>query len=342
MGKIASYFPKRNKATIAAKAMALGLQSAKSWSDADNAILKRSFRFESKAKLLHLLPHRTWPAILAQGERLGAKRYRNRPRIEVNENYFKKWSPRMAFILGFILADGCIIKGTYKGYSDSLKFGVQLKDADIIEKIKKELESGHKISFVKNTAHFCVSSQQIVDDLKKLGIKYRKSLNEKIPNVPGKFKKDFIRGVIDGDGSIWYDSRNYPTLSLCGGKNTLTYVRDYFKKHFGANSTIGRRKFSKEAGNYLYQIAYRANTAKKLILHLYNNAEIFLDRKYNLAMKCEDIDMKERKNYSQNEKDSIRRHYNTGTPADFISILPTRKWENIQFQARKMKVYKRK
>jgi hypothetical protein len=52
--------------------------------------------------------------------------------------------------------------------------------------------------------------------------------------------------------------------------------------------------------------------------------------------------MKERKNYSQNERDLIRRRYNTGTPADFTSILPTRKWGNIQFQAREMKVYKRK
>ena len=89
--------------------------------------------------LLFLLPKRSKTAIWAQGERLGLKQNRNYPRLAVNEDYFKKWSSEMAYILGFILADGCIIEGTHKGYSGALKFGVHPKDIDILEKIKKQL-----------------------------------------------------------------------------------------------------------------------------------------------------------------------------------------------------------
>lgn len=296
------FFPKRNKATIAAKAMNLGLLSAKTWQNTDNKLLCSRFANSSKKELLSLFPRRTWPAILAQGERLGIKRNRNKPRLNINENYFSKWSPNMAYILGFILADGCIIKGTYKGYSDSLKFGVQLKDKDILEKIKIELRSGHRISIIRNAAHLCITSQKIVDSLKHLGITYQKSLNEIVPDVPDKYKRDFVRGVIDGDGGISFDKRSYPTLALCGGKNTVSFVRDYFWIKQRAFSVVGKRKFSPKINKYLYGITYRANTAKKISLFLYKNTALYLDRKYKLALRCQNIQIRQRINSSLYEK----------------------------------------
>ena len=260
------------------------------------------FASASQEELQKLFPRRTRKAIMAQGERLGLKRNRKKPRLYVNEDYFKKWSPNMAYILGYILADGCIIKGTYTGYSDSLKFGVQLKDKDILEKIKKELSSEHSISINKNAAHLCITSQKIVDNLKCLGITYRKSLKETVPVVPKEYKKDFIRGIIDGDGGISFDKRRYPTLRLCGGINTLSFVKNYFWKKFQAYSIIGKRTFSSSANNCLHAISYRANTAKKLMLHLYNNASLYLDRKYQLAMKCKTVFIKTRINNSVYKK----------------------------------------
>jgi hypothetical protein len=288
------YFPKRNKATIAMKALNLGLPSAKLWHLQENAILRKKFISASRDELLKLLPDRTWPAIIAQGERLKLKRNRKKPRLNINENYFSTWSPNMAYILGFILADGCIIRGTYKGYSDSLKFGVQLKDRDILEKIKKELHSEHAISIIRNAAHYCVSSKKIVDSLKALGITHQKSLKETVPNVPDKYIKDFIRGLIDGDGGISIDSKSYPTLRLYGGINTVNFVRDYFLKNFNAYSGIGKRQSKLAPNIYLCYIAYRTNTAIKLINFLYRNAKIFLDRKYELAMQCHQIQIRKR------------------------------------------------
>ncbi len=221
-------FPKRSKATIVAKALNINLPSAKLWQPGENKILRKYFSKYPIQELLKLLPRRSKTAIWAQGERLGLRQNRNHPRLSVNENYFKKWSSEMAYILGFILADGCIIEGTYEGYSGSLKLGVNKKDIDILEKIKLQLASQHKISIGKEAAHLGITSQVIVSDLKSLGIVYRKSLHENVPIIPKKYIKDFIRGIVDGDGSIHFDKKNYPTLSVCGGKNTITFLQNHF------------------------------------------------------------------------------------------------------------------
>jgi len=292
--ELVDMFPARNKKTIVAKAMSLNLLSAKLWRQEENKILKKYFCELRIEKLQELLPKRSKTAIWAQGERLGLKQNRNYSRINVNENYFKKWSPNMAYILGFILADGCIVKGTYKGYSDALKFGVQKKDNDILEKIKKELSSEHKISLCKNANHFCITNQIIVNDLKKLKITYRKSLREHIPDIPKKYVKDFIRGIIDGDGSIHFDKKNYPTLSVCGGKNTINFIQNHFLSKFGIYSKITRVR-KNERCQFVYYVAYRSNSAKTLINYLYNNSNINLSRKFNLYQKSLKIKIKRRK-----------------------------------------------
>jgi len=290
---LARMFPKRTKATIVAKAMSLELPSAKLWQPAEDRILKKYFCKLRIEELLKLLPKRSKTAIWAQGERLGLKQNRNHSRLAVNENYFKRWSSNMAYMLGFILADGCIIEGTYRGYSDSLKFGVQKRDVDILEKIKKELSSSHKISLCKNADHFSITNQVIVNDLKKLGITYRKSLKENIPNVPQKYVRDFIRGIVDGDGSISFDKRNYPTLSVCGGKKTITFIQNHFLSKLGIYSKIGKRKKIQ----FIFYIGYRANSAKDIINYLYNDSNLYLERKHNLYQKSLKIKIKKRKKH---------------------------------------------
>ena len=288
-------FPYRTKATIVAKALSLGLLSRKLWQSEENNILHKYFTEASKEKLLRLLPKRSWTAIIAHGERMDLKRNTRKPRIKVDEDYFKKWSPNMAYILGFIIADGCIVKGTYSGYSDALKFGVQRQDIDILKKIKQELSAGHKISCVKNAAHLCITSQKIVNDLKNLGIDYRKSLREKIPNISPENIRDLIRGIVDGDGSINFNKRGYPTLSIYGGKQTITFIQNHFLLKFNIYSSLHRLTKSKN-NRYLFNIAYQCNPAKTLIEYLYVDANLYLKRKFNLSKRAMITQMRKNNN----------------------------------------------
>jgi len=338
--KLAKFFPKRSKGTIAAKALDLGIPSAKLWQAEENSILRKHFVNASEEELLKLLPKRSWTAIMAQGERLKLKRNRQKPRIKVDEAYFQKWSFRMAYILGFIIADGCIIKGTYKGYSDSLKFGVQKSDIDILEKIKKEFSSEHKISLYKNAAHLSIASQKIADDLKNLGILYRKSLRETIPNIPSKYLKDLLRGIFDGDGSISLNKKGYPSLSLCGSKKVITFISNYFLLNFGIHSEVGKRTRSKNGKYYLFSISYRGNPAQTLIEYLYQNADLYLNRKFLLAEHCMGLQINHRKDYSQEEDKLLTNLYTISPKDNTLSSLTNRSWSSIQQRARVLGIYK--
>lgn len=62
-----------------------------------------------------------------------------------DDNFFKKWSPEMAYVIGFFTADGCMIRN--KRGAHFIEF--QITDKDILIKIRKVLQSNHKISIRK-------------------------------------------------------------------------------------------------------------------------------------------------------------------------------------------------
>ena len=61
---------------------------------------------------------------------------------KINKDFFKKWSPEMAYILGFLFADGNILHTKRNTWFWSL----QITDKDILFRIKKVIFSSHKIS----------------------------------------------------------------------------------------------------------------------------------------------------------------------------------------------------
>ena len=339
-------FLNRNKSTIVVKALSLSLPSAKLWQPEENDILYKNFIETSEKKLLKLLPKRSWSAILAQGERSELKRKTDKPRLKVNEDYFKKWSYNMAYLLGFIFADGGIVKVTHNGSSDKLGFGVNKKDIDILRKIKQELSAKQTLSITQDAVHFSIFSQIIVDDLKKLGITYRKSFRKsrgEIPKVPKKYIRDFIRGIVDGDGSINFNKRGrqkgQPNLSICGRREIMTFIRNHFLSRFDIYSKIAQAKYYGKKYNLFY-IAYRSNSAKTLINYLYNNARLYLERKFKLSKRCLDIKIKHRKNYTKKENQIIQQYYHLLPRDKILSMLPNRSWSSIQQQAQKLGIHK--
>jgi len=341
---LAKFFPRRNKDIIVAKALSLGLPSAKLWQPEENNILRQHFAEASKEKLLKILPKRSWLAILAQGERLGLKRKIDKPRLKVNEDYFKKWSSNMAYILGFIFADGGIVKITHNGSSDKLGFGQNKKDVDILRKIKQMLSAEQALSPSGNYVHFSIFSQVIVDDLKKLGVLYRKSFRKsrgKIPKIPKKYIRDFIRGIVDGDGSISFDKKGYPTLSICGRKEVIVFIRNHFLSKFNIYSKISQGKKNGKLSNVFY-ICYRCNSAKTLINYLYNNADLYLERKFRLAKQSSETEIRPRKKYTEKENQIIRKFYHSLPRDKILSMLPNRNWPYIQHHAWQLGLTKNK
>ena len=61
-------------------------------------------------------------------------------KYSVDEHFFKKWNPVMAYLLGFIYADGCMYLSARGHY-----FALTSTDESIIEDAKRWLGSAHVI-----------------------------------------------------------------------------------------------------------------------------------------------------------------------------------------------------
>ena len=104
--------------------------------------------------------------------RMGISRGRYKKPVNVNENYFECIdNEHKAYWVGFLLADGCIIK--YKGKSDTLKFELKNEDRYIIEEFAKDIETDREVKDYrygkKHNAQLQIKSNKISKDLSKYG-----------------------------------------------------------------------------------------------------------------------------------------------------------------------------
>lgn len=114
----------------------------------------------------------------------------------------------MAYVLGYVSADGCIHSSTDR--KDSLIFNITSKDKSHLEKIAEVLESEYKISVKSNGSktrsviyQIQVRNNSICNDLINLGIHQRKTHTLQPLAVPDEYFSDFVRGFFDGDGTVY-------------------------------------------------------------------------------------------------------------------------------------------
>ena len=240
---------------------------------------------------------------------LKALKYHNIPRRNnkenskkyyYNENYFEKIdNEHKAYWLGFLYADGYIVS---KRKHSSMKLGVSLsiKDKIVLENLNKDLESNNKISVYKTVNgykegnKYCrvlYTGDKICNDLIDKGCFLNKTLILKFPTeeqVPEHLIRHFIRGYIDGDGSIvTYKYKNgYTTskISICGTKEFLEGIKEFFKiTHIKLN-----RKKDCKVNTYNLTIGGNSQVKEKLDI-IYNNSTIYLERKHKKYIEIKQI-----------------------------------------------------
>ncbi|WP_099355222.1 LAGLIDADG family homing endonuclease [Fredinandcohnia onubensis] len=186
----------------------------------------------------------------------------------LNEHYFKKWSNNMAYILGFILADGCISGATQT-------VTISQKEPEILEKIKIELGSNYPLQQNKKTGVFLLNlnSKILKEDLINIhGITQNKSLTVPFPHVPDEYIHHFVRGYFDGDGNIY--SRGY-LISFVGG--SLEFMK-------GLNKILDQKSFEPRIvakGKFYRLYISGRKTVKEFYNWIYKDEEIYLKRKYD-------------------------------------------------------------
>ncbi|MDZ5472671.1 hypothetical protein SM124_13110 [Bacillus sp. 31A1R] len=163
---------------------------------------------------------------------------------KVNENFFKTWSHEMTWVLGIFVTDGHISQHTHTIYFSQ-------KDERILRLIAKYMEADYVLAPTgptKKTPTLIINSKEIKNDLAKLGIHTKKSLNVPFPEVPDEYLPSFIRGVIDGDG--WVQPKGY-VMNITTG--SLLFAEGLFKvfKKWKLRTEITTE--ISQAGNTIYR-----------------------------------------------------------------------------------------
>jgi hypothetical protein len=233
---------------------------------------------------------------------LGTKKIDKRRKYSINNYYFKKWTPNMAYVLGLWWADGCISKHKDR---NSYGFMITLKEEDkyLLEEIAKDMgvEKDGEFPIYKNITNNCYSltihSKMIYDDVVSRGGKERKSLDIKFPNVPKKYLRDFVRGYFDGDGCVSFNNgrrhKYYVSLISSGSKEFVYKLHEILKENIrGLSGRIGCRKkrFMKVRGKMfffdkdqtVYNLVFSTNDTRRLRNFMYDTeSTLKMKRKYD-------------------------------------------------------------
>lgn len=199
----------------------------------------------------------------------------NQRKYQINDNYFKEENENMAYLIGFLAADGSVIERT-----NILKIAVAEVDKDFLELIMKELESNYPIrKYISKQGFTSYSSSPrsitILEDLKKYNIIKNKTYNFTFPiNLNKKYWGDFIRGYFDGDGTVCTAGKSAIRFSICSHeKDVLEKIIDYFYEN-----GISKVNIQKKENTYYFQYSNTATRQIYSILYA-NNPKLYLPRK---------------------------------------------------------------
>lgn len=206
---------------------------------------------------------------------------------KVNKDFFKKWSPQMAYVLGFFAADGYMTENKRGGCF----WNIQITDKNLLQNIKKVIKSEHKISVRKGKGkesdlyRIQIGSKEMYHDLYNLGMRQNKNKSITIPCVPDMYFKDFVRGYFDGDGNVWvgrmHKKRKVSTLVISSHFTSCSIK--FLKKLQTKLESFGIRGgcIYRPEKNYS-RLQYSIKNSLKLYNFMYNKLDksnLFLKRK---------------------------------------------------------------
>ena len=198
----------------------------------------------------------------------------------VNDDYFDNESSNMAYILGFLAADGTVTKN-----GNRIKIGLSSVDRKFLELIKEELGAESNIFDYETSNGYMVSelsftSQKIKQKLTEYNIIPGKTETFTFPtNLSKKYWIDFIRGYFDGDGSVGTAGPSAIRWQICSHRpQVLETIVEFLFEEYGIPKVSVQKN---EHGNsFLYRIQYSNNSTRKIFQILYTPNSLYLPRKF--------------------------------------------------------------
>lgn len=201
-------------------------------------------------------------------------------KFKINDDYNLE-SHNGAWLLGFIAADGYLPIG--HGSQNRIVITLARKDEEILHLIAKELNyTGSIKQYVSAEGYDCSSlnftSKKLREKIESYGIGNNKTFKLKeLPKLPKEFMLDFIRGFIDGDGSIIEPKNKKINISLvCANKNFLNQIVKYLNSHLQTRIV---NIYETERVHTIYNIVYHTEDSFIIGRAIYLNDYLALPRK---------------------------------------------------------------
>ena len=201
-----------------------------------------------------------------------------------------------SYIYGLFLTDGNIDIKDYNSYTGTVRLELNYKDKDIVEKLYQIIpySSIHERTRTTNFAQeyhtiiFSNSRKDFINELINMGFPIKdKTINAHPPLCEYDINA-FWRGVIDGDGSLGIRQGKNGLEAFLSLVTKSELLRDAFCEYL---NTITHEKYNPKRNirDNVYNIGCGTSSTKKVIDKLYQNATIYLDRKYIKTLEINDF-----------------------------------------------------
>jgi len=192
--------------------------------------------------------------------------------------FFRVWSPEMAYVLGYWWADGYM---TIKPSTTAHIVEISSNDREHLDVIVQAVGISGSVRRIPPRCYgvqFC--SKELYTDLLALGGMPNKSNVIGFPTIPIEHLVHFVRGFVDGDGTLaWNGDR--PVLQIYSGSKRLLEAMAV-----AIEGQTGIPAPNVVANRALWYLKWSTTRAKCLAAWLYvENPGLALDRKAAIAAK---------------------------------------------------------
>ena len=191
-----------------------------------------------------------------------------------------------AYFLGFIFADGCVSNNEF--FLD-----INEKDIKILHIFREKICSNCKITTRKKgnsmMSRIAIKNKEFCDSLKQYGIIDNKTKQTKnLPKslIPRKFYRDFLRGLVDGDGWVIRTKENLYKIGFV--TQYYSTAMDFAEMLNSLLEEKWKNKIITPKNKYAVVNIQKQSLVKQVALVLYKDNKICLSRKFQMAQEIFD------------------------------------------------------
>lgn len=193
-----------------------------------------------------------------------------------------KWSKDIAYLVGLITSDG-----TLECNSNRVSFSSS--DLELVEFVKEIATSSltynsNSISSIEHEGYkteyrYQFSHRKFYQFLIDIGLMPSKSLRIGKMNIPNQYFNHFLRGEFDGDGGFKDTKYGLYFNIVSGAESFVKWLKSRIDRALSVEGGSIRHRPRKD----VWGITYYIRDTQLICNYMYNNADYYLSRKYNMA-----------------------------------------------------------